>query len=209
MNSREDSCISQFSFPILVLCPEHKDRIIKQTGTKIHICPPPPETDHVQNWAHLSLQLFLLLLPFCLSPILSHKLSFTHPSPLFLIYLWLLNAAKFLLSLTSHIYRINSTLQSQFYFRSHSLSPETSTQPNCSSSPLSPLKKWVLVDHSCLTLCDPVDCCPPNSSIQGILSFLFYFLTLQYCIGFAIYQYESATGIHVFPVLNPQEYWSG
>ena len=32
---------------------------------------------------------------------------------------------------------------------------------------------------------------------------LFYCLTLQYCIGFAIYQNESATGIHVFPVLNP------
>ena len=28
---------------------------------------------------------------------------------------------------------------------------------------------------------------------------LFYFLTLQYCIGFAINQNESATGIHVFP----------
>ena len=32
---------------------------------------------------------------------------------------------------------------------------------------------------------------------------LFYFLTLQYCIGFAIYQNESATGIHVFAILNP------
>ena len=32
---------------------------------------------------------------------------------------------------------------------------------------------------------------------------LFYFLTLQYCTGFAIYQNESATGIHVFPILNP------
>ena len=28
-------------------------------------------------------------------------------------------------------------------------------------------------------------------------------ITLQYCIGFAIHQYESATGIYVFPIPNP------
>ena len=45
-----------------------------------------------------------------------------------------------------------------------------------------------------------------NASIIVFVFFfliLFYFLTLQYCIGFAIYQNESTTGIHVLSILNP------
>ena len=40
-------------------------------------------------------------------------------------------------------------------------------------------------------------------SFLFFFNLFFYFLTLQYCIGYVIHRNESATGIHVFPILNP------
>ena len=37
----------------------------------------------------------------------------------------------------------------------------------------------------------------------NLIYFILFYLSLQYCIGFAIYQNESATGVQVFPIRNP------
>ena len=83
--------------------------------------------------------------------------------------------------------------------------------PHCCGQevlPSLPTQVFTLCNSTALTEWDDSTQEEAGSMGQDLFFFfffliLFYFLTLQYCIGFAIYQNESATGIHVFPTLNP------
>ena len=97
-------------------------------------------------------------------------------------------------STQTHVHWISDAIQ-----QSHHLS--SPSPPALYLSQHQGLFKWVSSSHQVAKVLE-------FFFLLEILSVLlfFFFLTLQYCIGFGIYQHESTTGIHMFPVSPSKEH---